>query len=99
MNMILATLAATIVSALPILLLCIGDPKRRRTAGKGSGGMSVIRRRVLATLACVPGIACALSGDAAAFLMWLGGCALVGWGAAVGLSSRGHASRECAETN
>jgi hypothetical protein len=36
--------------------------------------------RRLVTLASVaPGIACAVSGGAAAFLLWLGGYALVGW--------------------
>lgn len=39
-------------------------------------------RRLLAGIAVMPGIFYAASGDSAAFLSWLGGCALVGWGAA-----------------
>lgn len=75
------TLAALLLSAIPILLLCIGDPKRLRAADRKGGGMAQPKRRMLAALACVPGIACALTGDAAAFLMWMGGCAMVGWAA------------------
>lgn len=79
MNMFYLALTALALSAIPILVLCIGDPKRRRAAGGGEGGMASGRRRMFAAAACIPGIACALLGDAAAFLMWLGGCALVGW--------------------
>src|SRR3546814_1930708 len=82
MTMTLTILTAIALSAVPILLLCIGDPKRRRSAEKNSNGMATSRRRILTVIACVPGIVCALTGDSAAFLMWLGGCALVGWAAA-----------------
>src|SRR3546814_10393192 len=78
MTMTLTILTAIALSAVPILLLCIGDPKRRRSAEKNSNGMATSRRRILTVIACVPGIVCALTGDSAAFLMWLGGCALVG---------------------
>lgn len=78
----LAVIAA-ILSAIAVVALCAGDPKRRRAAGGSSkSGMAPGRRRLLAIAACVPGIVCAALGDAAAFLMWLGGCALVGWGCA-----------------
>lgn len=79
--MTLPTLAALLLSTIPILLLCIGDPKRLRAADRKGGGMTTARRRTLSALACVPGLACALVGDAAAFLMWLGGCAMIGWAA------------------
>lgn len=79
--MTLPTPAALLLSAIPIILLCMGDPKRLRAADRKGGGMTPSRRRTLAALACVPGIACAIGGDAAAFFMWLGGCAMIGWAA------------------
>lgn len=83
MTMILLGLGALLVSAIPILILCMGDPKRRRAGGE-RGGMASGRRRLLVAVACVPGVICAFLGDSAAFLMWLGGCALVGWALATG---------------
>lgn len=71
--------AALIVSAGLIVLLCMHDPKRLRTAGRKTEGMAPARRRMLVAAACLPGLACALLGDSGAFLMWLGGCALFGW--------------------
>lgn len=81
--MFYVALSALVLSAIPILALCIGDPKRRRATGDKRGGMASGRRRLLAAVACLPGALCALSGDAAAFLMWFGGCALLGWALAV----------------
>ena len=66
------TLLALVLSAIAILALCSGDPKRRRTAGDGARGMATGQRRLLAVLACIPGLVCALLGEAAVFLMWLG---------------------------
>lgn len=79
------TLGALAVSALAILALCIGDPKRRRAMGHRDGGMSSGQRWGLVATACLPSFTCMVLGDAAAFLMWLGGCVLVGWALAVGL--------------
>ena len=76
--MVGVALLALALSALPILGLCIGDPKRRRTAGR-QAGMPSGQRRLLLLAACIPGIACLLMGDAAAFMLWLGGSALIGW--------------------
>lgn len=73
---------ALLASAIPLLALGAGDPKRRRTDGGNSGGMAPVQRRLLAAFACLPGLVCVLLRDAAAFLMWLGGCALVGWACA-----------------
>jgi hypothetical protein len=72
---------AILVSAIPILILCIGDPKRRRAAGlKDSGfGPDTRQRQRLSIAACLPGIACICAGEIAAFVLWLGGCALFGW--------------------
>ncbi|WP_336967402.1 hypothetical protein [Sphingobium aromaticiconvertens] len=80
MTMAGTTLATVVFSAVPILLLCIGDPKRRRSVKK-SDGMAKGMRRLLVAIAVIPGIVCAAAGDSAAFLMWLGGCALLGWAA------------------
>jgi len=82
MTMFLLATIALALSTISILALCAGDPKRRRTAGGSVGGMTSGRRRLLAVAACIPGLVCAIFGDAAAFLMWLGGCALIGWGCA-----------------
>lgn len=81
MNMILLALGALALSAIPILLLGIGDPKRRRAAGVKDGSASG-QRWLLVLAACVPGLACALLGDSAAFIMWLGGSGLLGWAVA-----------------
>jgi hypothetical protein len=76
--MLVAILAIAFSSAI-ILWLGRGDPKRRRTARLPGAGQSVRTRRLLAALACLPGLYCALIGDAAAFMIWLGGCGVAGW--------------------
>lgn len=88
MSMISLALVALALSTVAIVLLCLGDPKRRRAVGGKDGGMASGQRRMLVAAACVPGAFCALLGDAAAFLMWLGGCALVGWILAAYLPAR-----------
>jgi hypothetical protein len=82
-----AALAALAVSAALVILLCLGDPKRRRAAGL-AGQSSRARRRSLALAALAPGVVCASNGDAAAFLIWLGGSVLAGWGAALWAARR-----------
>jgi hypothetical protein len=79
MTMTLAALVALSLSAIPIIALCDGDPKRQRSSGGKGGGMGKGLRRSLAAIAVMPGIACAAFGNSAAFLLWLGGCALAGW--------------------
>lgn len=79
MTTVYLALVALVLSTIPIVRLCAGDPKRQRTLGARYGGMAPAQRRLLGAAACVPGLICALLGDAAAFLIWLGGCALVGW--------------------
>jgi hypothetical protein len=76
------------LSAISILGLCIGDPKRRRAAGSHPG-MPVGLRRFLTVAACTPGAACLLLGEAAAFMLWLGGSALSGWFVASYFAHRG----------
>jgi hypothetical protein len=71
-------LLALMLSTISILGLCIGDPKRCRAAG-GRSAMPAGLRHVLIVAACIPGVACLLLGEAAAFMLWLGGAALSGW--------------------
>ncbi|MEN3749166.1 hypothetical protein TPR58_18475 [Sphingomonas sp. HF-S3] len=87
MSMILLALAALALSAVPIVLLGIGDPKRRRAAGAKDVSASG-QRWLLVIAACLPGLACALLGDSAAFIMWLGGSALLGWSVAAYFSTK-----------
>ena len=77
--MMIMPLIAIAMSMLLILLLCVGDPKRRRATGLSgrSHGRSV--RWILAGATLLPGICFAVGGDAAAFLIWFGGCAVAGW--------------------
>ena len=85
--MIVGTLLATGLSALCIVSLCLGDPKRMRTSGL-TGTAASVRVRIAVTLAALfPGIALALMGDAPAFLVWLGACAVAGWFTTIWLSS------------
>lgn len=72
------TLAAIAVSLLAIAYLSATDPKRRRSfklqPHKG-------RRHVITAclLAFAPGFALLISGQSAAFVMWLGTVSLLGW--------------------
>lgn len=70
---------ATAVSAALILWLCLGDPKRRRALRLAGEGQGASTRRLIAAAACLPGLLCILLGDAAAFLIWLGGSGAAGW--------------------
>jgi len=79
MTTLYLALAALVFSAIAIVVLCVGDPKRLRAVGGRDGGMASGQRRLLIAVACIPGFICVLLGDAAAFLIWLGGCALIGW--------------------
>ena len=84
---IFLALGALFLSAIPVILLCVGDPKRRRAA-RERGGAASGPRSMLVGATCIPGIACALLGDSAAFMLWLGGVALLGWAAAAGFAAR-----------
>lgn len=88
--MTLFMIAAISVSAILLLLLYTGDPKRRRSARLPGKGQSQKQRRLLAAAALMPGIVCVVRGDAATFLIWLGGCAFIGWICTVLLSDRGR---------
>lgn len=85
MSSIYLALGALVLAAIPVIFLCRGDPKRRRAAGE-PGGMPPGRRWLLVMAAIMPGLGCALLGDAAAFMLWLGGTALAGWALAASLS-------------
>ncbi|KQN30623.1 hypothetical protein ASF00_07925 [Sphingomonas sp. Leaf34] len=84
---IAVALGALLLSAFPVILLCIGDPKRRRATGDRDRAASQPRAMLVAA-ACVPGFACALLGDSAAFMVWLGGIGLLGWAAAASAAAR-----------
>lgn len=84
--MTLLTLAAILFSASVVLLLGLGDPKRRRSARAGAGH-SAILRQLLSLLALLPGMAFLVHSDAAAFLLWLGGAAVAGWVVALALAT------------
>jgi hypothetical protein len=75
--------AAITITALLLAILCRDDPKRRRAARLTGEGSSRAARWALTGAACLPGIACLLLGDTAAFLIWMGGGGLVGWLVAV----------------
>ena len=72
-------IAALGVSLAMLYWLWRGDPKRRRTAGSGGGAQSAYVRRLLVVAVLLPGACIAFSGDAAAFLIWFGACAIGGW--------------------
>ncbi|RJF90614.1 hypothetical protein [Sphingomonas cavernae] len=77
--MMMLVFAAIVFSTILIVMLCYGDPKRRRAASLPGEGHGAGSRRLLAAAACLPGLLWALWGDSAAFLVWLGGCAAAGW--------------------
>jgi hypothetical protein len=62
-----------------IALLWRGDPKRRRVAGQPDKAYGAGLRRFVLAAAVLPGTLLAAMGDAAAFLVWLGGCVIGGW--------------------
>ncbi len=72
-------LAALALSAAFLFFLCLGDPKRRRSIRLPGEAQGQGMRRLLAGASLLPGIACAWDGGAAAFLIWLGGYAVLGW--------------------
>ncbi len=72
-------LLSIVFSAALIVLLWRGDPKRRRLTGQREQADSSRKRRMLSALALVPGAILAGLGDASAFLVWFGACAIAGW--------------------
>ncbi|MFB0875789.1 MULTISPECIES: hypothetical protein [unclassified Sphingobium] len=94
--MTLITLLAILVSAALILLLGLGDPKRRRAARQGQGHGARLRQ-LLAVGGFLPGLNFILYGDAAAFLLWLGGTAVAGWVVTLVLASRSDPKGVCCE--
>ncbi|HEX7858236.1 MAG TPA: hypothetical protein VF503_31525 [Sphingobium sp.] len=84
-------IACIAFSGIVIAMLCRGDPKRRRSARAAGAGQAVTTRRLLAVTACLPGILLALMGDAAAFLIWMGGGGVLGWFTTLWFGRRGKA--------
>jgi hypothetical protein len=91
--MVFTVVFALLLSAMAIMALGLQDPKRLRTGNHPREMMAPHRRRTLAAIACVPGLGCLLLGNTAAFLMWLGGCALFGWAIAGYFSGRTNVRR------
>lgn len=85
--MTVVILAAIFVSGGLILMLGLGDPKRRRAA-RMQAGHGVTSRRLITVAALLPGMAFLSHGDAAAFLLWLGGVAVAGWAITLLLAAR-----------
>jgi hypothetical protein len=56
-----------------------GDPKRRRVAQMAVEGPGGRARPLIVSAAVLPGAMLAMSGNSAAFLIWLGVCAIGGW--------------------
>jgi hypothetical protein len=79
------TFVAMTASVAFILLLALGDPKRRRAAGL-SGGHGRSKRYLYVLGVVLPGLPIALTGEAAMWLIWFGGCAVAGWLAALWLA-------------
>jgi hypothetical protein len=77
--MLLLILLSVGFTAAALLPMCVGDPKRRRTARLVLGSHSKAVRRVLVLAALLPGVALVLDGRVAAFLIWLGASAILGW--------------------
>lgn len=75
----LLLVAAIATSFALIVWLWLGDPKRRRVAQLPAVAAGANLRRGLAVAALLPGIVLAGLGDSAAFLVWLGSCAMGGW--------------------
>ncbi|MDX3911228.1 MAG: hypothetical protein QHC67_15625 [Sphingobium sp.] len=91
--MMALALAAVAFSTLLLVLLCLGDPKRRRAARLRDKGQGIATRRIIAAATVLPGIGLILIGDAAAFLLWLGGSAAAGWAITLCLSAKGESAR------
>jgi cobalamin synthase len=85
--MMIMLLASIAVSAALLALLCLGDPKRRRSMKLSGDGQGATTRRLWTVVSLLPGLAFVLWGDAAAFLLWLGGYAVVGWLVTLGFSA------------
>lgn len=93
MMALLMPFAAIVITTVLILLLAVGDPKRRRSARLSGEGQSRSLRRGLVAIACLPGAFLAVMGDAAGFMMWLGGAAVAGWFVALALAQSGQEAR------
>jgi len=85
--MLLTVISLTITAA-ALWALCLGDPKRRRTARLGGAAHSSTARRMLVVVGLLPGAALLLAAHGAGFLIWLGGSAIFGWLLTMGAAGR-----------
>lgn len=86
--MSLLLLLAVACSAIFLLLLGISDPKRQRAAGRQGKAHAPAVRPLLVVFAALPGVLYAFTAASAAFLIWLGGCTVIGWLITMLLSTR-----------
>lgn len=77
--MSLLVLFAVAFSSVFLLLLCGSDPKRQRAVGGQSKKRGPAVRPLLVIFTALPGAFYALTAAPAAFFIWLGGCAVIGW--------------------
>lgn len=77
--MMIRLLASIAFSAAVLALLCLGDPKRRRSNKLSGDGQGRTARRLWTAASLLPGVVFAVLGDAAAFLLWLSAYAVLGW--------------------
>lgn len=75
----LFVLAAIATSIALMVWLWSGDPKRRRVAKLPVNGVGANWRLFVTAAVLLPGVVLAALGDSAAFLIWLGSCAMGGW--------------------
>lgn len=92
--MMLVLLASIALSTGLLLILCLGDPKRRRNLRMADGAQHPTMRRVLTAFSLLPGIPYLAAGNVAAFLLWLGGYAVAGWLVTLGVFQIQRGSRE-----
>lgn len=85
--MMTLSLIAVAVSSAILVLLCLRDPKRMRSVRLKGAPQGTGTRRILTAASLLPGLALAVNGNAAAFLIWLGGYAVVGWLVTLSFSS------------
>ena len=77
---LLISLSAFAFTLLMLWLLGATDPKRSRLSAGNWDAPSRLPRGLLTLLAILPGVLLLLSGQTAAFLIWLGGASVAGWG-------------------
>lgn len=87
MNTIPLALLTIALSALPLLALALGDPKRLRSLRLRKPPTGRGPRQILAGACLLPGLLLALFGAWPAFLIWIGGLSFAAWLLVQGLAA------------